>query len=108
VVSYSNEVQQPRRATAVLYGHRHTQQAAPLDHDHGRADSLHPDGSAALAAQMLTILGVPHACHDVETTAVIGSHSKTPQTTSDLGTSRSRANTKLTPKQSVALCAFLC
>jgi len=27
---------------------------------------------------MLTIGGVPHACHDVGTTAVIGSHSKTP------------------------------
>lgn len=41
--------------------------------------------------QMLTSRGMPHACHDVRTIAVIGSHSKTPQTTSGLETpSRSR------------------
>jgi len=33
--------------------------------------------------QMLTSRGVPHACHDVGTTTVIGSHSKTSQTASD-------------------------
>ena len=32
---------------------------------------------------------VPHTCHDVGRTTVIGSHSKALQTTSELGTSRS-------------------
>jgi len=31
-------------------------------------------GSATAADQMLTTEGVPHACHDVGITAVIGSH----------------------------------
>jgi hypothetical protein len=44
--------------------------------------------------QVLTSGGVPHACHDVGTTAVIGSHSKTLRTTSDLRTLRSRPSMK--------------
>jgi hypothetical protein len=33
--------------------------------------------------------GVPHSCHDKGRTAVMSSHSKTLQTASELGTSRS-------------------
>ena len=47
-----------------------------------------------MAGKVLTSRGVPYACHDVGTTAVIGSHSKTPQATSELGTSRSRPTMK--------------
>ena len=47
---YSSEVQQPVRATAIMSVHPHTRNAAPLEREHGRSDSLHPDGLAALAA----------------------------------------------------------
>ena len=43
---------------------------------------------------MLTSGIMPQACHDEETTAVIGSHSKAPHTTYDLGTSRSTPTMK--------------
>ncbi len=41
---YSSEVQQPVRATAIMSLRPHTRNAVPLDREHGRADSLHPDG----------------------------------------------------------------
>ena len=34
---------QPVRATAIMSVHPHTRNAAPLEREHGRADSLHPD-----------------------------------------------------------------
>ncbi len=48
VVSYSSQVQQPIRATAVLGGHPHTRWAAPVDREQGRASSLHPGGAPHL------------------------------------------------------------
>jgi Fur family transcriptional regulator, ferric uptake regulator len=44
------EVQQPMRTTATLRWHRHTYRAALFDRDQDRADSLHPDSLATLAA----------------------------------------------------------
>jgi len=40
---------------------------------------------------------VPHTCHDVGTTTVIGSHSKALETTYDLEVSRSASTMKWTP-----------
>ena len=50
VVPYSSGVQQPMRATAIAGGHPHAHCAAQFAREQGRADSLHPDGLAALAA----------------------------------------------------------
>jgi hypothetical protein len=52
--------------------------------------------SAVYIAKVCTLTSgiMPHACHDGRTTAVIGSHSKTPHTTCDLGTSRSKPTMK--------------
>jgi hypothetical protein len=44
VGSYSSEVQQPLRATAIMASRLHTNQAAPLDPEQGRAGSLHTEG----------------------------------------------------------------
>jgi len=41
---YSSEVQQPMRAMAVLDRRPHTCWAAQVDHEQGRASSLHPEG----------------------------------------------------------------
>lgn len=48
VISYSREVQQPRRAIAALGRHPHTHWAAPSDSDQGRAGGLHPEGQCSV------------------------------------------------------------
>ena len=51
VTPYSSWVQQPVRATAFLGRCPQPNYAALFDREQGRACSLHPDGSAALATQ---------------------------------------------------------
>ena len=46
VVSYSSQVQQPMRATAVLSGRLHTRRTAPVEREQAPAGGLHPDGMA--------------------------------------------------------------
>jgi hypothetical protein len=50
---------------------------------------------------------VPQTCHDLGATAVIDSHSKTPQTASELGTSRSALTVKCPPKQPVIFATWV-
>ena len=45
VMLYSNQVQQPRRATAILASRPHTRQAARFDHEQDRASSYGSGGS---------------------------------------------------------------
>jgi hypothetical protein len=58
VIPYSNQVQQPRRATAILASRPHTRQAARFDHEQDRAGSYGSDGRQVQPET----LAVPVAC----------------------------------------------
>jgi hypothetical protein len=54
VIPYSNQVQQPRRATAILASRPHTRQAARFDHEQDRAGSYGSEGRDPDMRQALT------------------------------------------------------
>jgi hypothetical protein len=87
-----HERQAARHRAAAAADTQRAEWAQSLPRDEEAGDARGPDADLSWAAA--TSGGVPHTCHDVGATAVIGSHSKTPQTTSKLGTSRSRPTMK--------------
>ncbi len=52
VIAYSNQVQQPRRPTAILGSCPHTRQAARFDHEQDRAGSYGSEGRATRPARV--------------------------------------------------------
>ena len=67
IMLYSSKIQQPVRATAALSKHPHTHWTAPLDHEQGRARSLHPEGHlgsradcwlAAVESEIQLVIGI--------------------------------------------------